>query len=470
MTVALYLRQSLDATGLQAAVNRQRDEGTALCLNRDWKWVEYMDNDASAYNLRKPRPKYRQMLADIRAGEVKGIVCWHPDRLYRHLGDLQELIDICNEHSVAIETVRGGEVDLTTPMGRLVARILGSVSMGEMEQKSDRQKAAHRQRARDGRHFWTRRPFGYIKVSAANGKPGLAELHPTEAPLLREAYERVLAGVTIHSVMQEWNKAGIKTTTGKPWRTNQLRQILVNPRNAGLLAHTTGGKTEIVGKAVWPEIVPENVYRSVLAKLSDPARYTFIKNGANVRKYLLVSIAKCQCGETVRSGQTRRGKPAYTCRACHGFVREMQFIDDKIIAFVATRLADPDAATLFQRKDVDFAAISSERGVLEQQLEDAESDHDKNYITGKQLHRKTQYVNERIAELDAQETDALRAALYQGVIGADDTDKAFRDRPLDQQRGMIADMIDITILPGRRGKLLTDATFDDVVKLAWKKH
>lgn len=470
VNVALYLRQSLDATGLQAAVNRQRDEGAALCLTREWQWVEYMDNDTSAFNLRKPRPQYRQMLQSIKAGEIKGIVCWHPDRLYRHLSDLQELIDVCNEHNVAIETVRGGEVDLSTPMGRLVARILGSVSMGEMEQKSDRQKFMHRQRAKAGRHFWARRPFGYIKTRDEHGKPGQAELHPTEAPLLREAYEKVLAGVSVYSIMQEWNTAGITTTTGRRWTKNLLPQILRNPRNAALLAHTTGGKTEIVGKGTWPEIVPENVYGAVLYILGNPERNTFAQNGAKVRKHLLVSIARCKCGAHVVSAKTRRGKAAYTCHECHSFVKATEFIDNKIIELVSHRLAMPDAKQLFQRKDIDLTAIATERGILNKQLEDAEADHDKSYITGKQLHRKTEYINQRQAELTAKETDALRAKLYAGVIGADNTEKAFRERPLDQQRAMIADMMTITILPGHRGRPLTDAIFDDVVKIGQRKH
>lgn len=470
MKVALYLRQSLDQTGLQAGVSRQRDEGTVLCLTREWEWVEYVDNDTSAYSLRKPRPSYQEMLTAIRAGEVNGIVCWHPDRLYRRIEDLTELIDTCNKHDVAIETVRGGEIDLSTPMGRLVARTMAVFSMGEMEQKSDRQKAAHRQRAKAGRHFWTRRPFGYVKTLDAHGKPGQAELHPTEAPLVKEAYEKVLAGVTVHSIMQDWNKAGITTTTGKQWRNNLLTQILTNPRNAGLLAHTTDGKTEIVGKAVWPAIVGEDVYRAVLQILSRPDRNTFARNGAKVRKYLLVSIAKCKCGETVRSGQTKLKKPAYTCHGCFGFIREAEFIDNKVIQTLAHRLAMPDAKKLFQRKDVDLVAISAERGVLEQQLEDAEADHDKSYITGKQLFRKTEFINRRLDQLTEQETDALQAKIYEGVAGHPDAEKRFRERPLDQQRAMIAGMLDITILAGARGKKLSNATFDEVVKLAWRKH
>lgn len=473
MTVALYLRQSLDQTGLAAAVGRQRDEGTALCVNKDWQWVEYLDNDTSAYNLRKPRPNYQAMLTAIRAGEIKGIVCWHPDRLYRHLSDLQELIDVCNEHNVAIETVRGGEVDLTTPMGRLVARILGSVSMGEMEQKSDRQQFMHRQRAKDGRHWWSQRPFGFIKTTDEHGKPGLAELHPTEAPLVREAYEKVLAGASTNSIMQEWNQAGVKTSTGAAWRNQRLRQLLMNPRNAGLRAHTPTkngklGKMEIIGKGDWPAIVTEKVYRAVANILTDPARDLFTKNGGRARKHLLVGIAKCgKCGHTVRSGQNRRGTKQYCCHNCHGIGREMAFIDQEIVKLVADRLAAPDAKNLFKRKDIDLTKIRNERRMLNRSLANAEADYNADIITGRQLQAKTDHIQAQLDVLEAQETDTLRADLFKGVIGSKDTHKAFLSRPLDQQRGMIAAMLDITIRPAHKGRKLTEAIFLDVVDAKW---
>lgn len=42
----------------------------------------YVDNDLSAYSGRR-RPEYEAMLADAKAGVIRGIAAWHPDRLTR---------------------------------------------------------------------------------------------------------------------------------------------------------------------------------------------------------------------------------------------------------------------------------------------------------------------------------------------------------------------------------------------------
>src|ERR1700758_3660979 len=126
---AVYLRQSFDRNDDQLAVARQREDCFALCEQRGWTWTEYEDNDTSATNG-KPRPAYQRMLNDIKAGAVDGIVAWHVDRLYRQPRDLEDLIDLANTRNIALATV-SGDIDLSTDMGRLVARLVGATNKAE---------------------------------------------------------------------------------------------------------------------------------------------------------------------------------------------------------------------------------------------------------------------------------------------------------------------------------------------------
>src|SRR5881275_473547 len=104
MKAAIYLRQSLDRTGEEMAVSRQRKDCPALCQRKGWEPVEYVDNSVSASTGR--RPEYQQMLADIEAEAIGAIIAWHPDRLYRKLTDLLPLIELCNKHHIAIATAQ----------------------------------------------------------------------------------------------------------------------------------------------------------------------------------------------------------------------------------------------------------------------------------------------------------------------------------------------------------------------------
>ena len=81
------------------------------------------------------------MLADIADGKLDAVVAWDLDRLHRRPVELEAFIDVADRHRLALATV-SGDVDLSTPQGRLVARLKGSVARHEVEHKSARQRRA----------------------------------------------------------------------------------------------------------------------------------------------------------------------------------------------------------------------------------------------------------------------------------------------------------------------------------------
>src|SRR3954449_11592874 len=105
MRAFVYTRQSLDCTGVGAAVDRQREDCRKLCGERGWDIVqEFTDNDVSASSS-KPRPAYTRMLAAIEAGEAEVVVAWHVDRLTRKITDLEHLIEVAQRTGLRIATV-----------------------------------------------------------------------------------------------------------------------------------------------------------------------------------------------------------------------------------------------------------------------------------------------------------------------------------------------------------------------------
>ena len=74
-----------------------------LSERRKWTPIEYVDNDRSATNG-KVRPAYQRMLADIRDGKVGALVAWDLDRLYSQPRELEDLIDLADEHRLALAT------------------------------------------------------------------------------------------------------------------------------------------------------------------------------------------------------------------------------------------------------------------------------------------------------------------------------------------------------------------------------
>lgn len=84
---------------------------------------------------------------------------WHTDRL--HLAELENYIGLCEEQGIITRAVRAGDLDLATPSGRMVARMLGVVARHELEHMSERRKAGKASAAAAGKWKGGRRPFGY---------------------------------------------------------------------------------------------------------------------------------------------------------------------------------------------------------------------------------------------------------------------------------------------------------------------
>src|SRR5882762_518631 len=143
LRAALYVRISSDPTGLRAGVQRQRKDGLALAQRLGWEVTEvFEDNHSSAFTARR-RPAYDRMIAAIKRGEIDAVVAWHPDRCYRRVRDLLDLIDLADERHLEVATCEAGEVDLSTANGRLMAKIGASVAEHESEHKAERQRSAN---------------------------------------------------------------------------------------------------------------------------------------------------------------------------------------------------------------------------------------------------------------------------------------------------------------------------------------
>lgn len=467
----LYLRESVND---ELGIARHRKDCQRMCTSKGWRIeAEYVDNDESASPERrngKPRPAYTQMLDDVRAGRIGRVVAWHADRLYRHPRELEDIIDLCQAHGVGLATV-GGDLDLSSDMGRQVARILGAVARGEVERKSARQKLGAKQRAENGALWWPSRPFGYRTVGpdtdtwSPTGKD--IELHPSEAPLVADAYSRVLAGDSLNAIATDWNMAGVTTPKGCVWRGAQVRQLLINSRNAALRTYS-GDKSlpraERVGMvaASWPAIVDRDVWEGVCAVLADPAR----RNGADRgRKYLLSGLASCGlCGSLMGSGATSAG-PVYRCKSCHRVSRSVAKVDAYVCDWVTGRLAMPDAAELLvSEKRDDIVQLRERAAALRKRLNQLATDFADGDLTPAQLKTATVRIKEQLAQLDTSMQDRNRARVFEGVIGVDDVAAAFVALTLDRQRAVVAAMVTVTIEASGRGKRFDPA----LVVIDWK--
>lgn len=454
MKAAIYLRQSSDPHNDQLGVSRQRQDCVKLCESKGWGWAEYTDNDVSA-TKRKPRPAYREMLADIRNGSIQAVVVWDLDRLHRQPRELEEFIDLADAKGLALATVTG-DTDLSTDNGRLYARIKGAVAKAESERKVARMKRRYRQDAEAGRPNGVTSAFGYTPDH---------HLDPRESAAVAKAYDDVLSGRSLYSIAQEWNSHGFTSARGKAWTQTGVRAVLLNWRNAGISSRwgemVTDPETGEPVKAVWPPVVSLDTFEAVRSKLTDPDRRRGATRG---RRYLMSGLAVCgKCGKTVGSAMpSKRGQQArYHCKHCHGVARKIESVDDYVLDVVAERLSRKDAAEIFYKKDrTEVPKLRKKADALRQKQIQYVRDELDGKITRAQMVEATKVIEARLAEIDAKVKDAAKVRVLDGLIEPGQP-QAVRQRldalDLDRRRAVIDVLLTLTILPGQaRGDLRLD--------------
>lgn len=455
---AIYVRISSDPAGERAGVERQRLECEALAKREGWEVVDtFEDNDTSAYSG-KPRPAFEALIAEAQAGAFEVVIAWATDRLYRRMRDLLRITDELAPHA-EIATVKGGEVDLTTAEGILKAQMMGTVAEFESRRKGERVAARARQRAEQGRAVSSLRPFGWAWAVPCPGgsdcehtprcEPGSGrrpragsrhglQPHPVEAEWLQTAYAMIAEGASLRSTTRHLRELGATGTTGRPLDTTALRSALLQPRNAGRVAH----KGEVVAEADAPALVSVEQWENVRAIVTDPARRT----SPEVRTSTPLGGGLLRCGRcggpmsaSVRHYGGGASAPVYLCSRHHHLSRRRALLDGPILELargLLVTLAESGVLEVATATGPDTEPLRAEVLQLEQRLEtlgamvaDDDLDPADYAIASKRLRGRLGELRERLATREGRPASARLLTAEAGV------GEAFDALVADAERG-----------------------------------
>lgn len=451
-TAVIYSRISRDTEGTGAGVERQRQDCLDLCKRRGWDVADVLvDNDVSAYSG-KHRPDYARLLDLIEHDKIDVLVAWHPDRLHRSPIELERFVEVVEAHRVQVATVTAGDVDLSTPEGRLMARITGAVARKESEDKSRRLRRKHRELAEQGRvSGGGNRPFGF--------RPDRITHDRAEARLIVDAARRVLAGESLYSIVSDWTERGIPTVTGAKWTTTHLRTLLLSPRVAGL--RTNGGETF---PAVWSPILDRETWESVGHVIRSRSR----SRTRPARSYLLSGgLLRCdRCGAAMVAAPRPYGR-AYACLSshggCNGTTIKAEPVEDLIVETVLAAIDTDDlAAKVAEPKEDDdprddLAAVDRRLDELAEMFAAGEIGRTEWATARKALDARRLTAEERMAAR-ATPLDAYRA---KGALR-----KQWPDLGVDQRRTILGAVVEaVKVAPAGRAGGRVDL---DRISVEWK--
>lgn len=183
-----------------------------------------------------------------RASEYDILCAWKLDRLSRRVIHISQLAEWCEKHGKQIATVEG-DIDLTSPMGRLLFQLIASLAEGELEAIKARAKSSYVHLMKEGRWRGGFVPYGYRPEKQEAGEGW--RLVPDDyglgtAEILRDIVRRTIEGESTNSLCRWLNDKGIPTSLdaqrirngqepkGAKWRVGNLLKML---RSHTLLGH-----------------------------------------------------------------------------------------------------------------------------------------------------------------------------------------------------------------------------------------
>ena len=156
----IYIRVSTEDQAREGfSLGEQEEKLRQLC---DYKGYEiykvYCDAGISAKDM-EHRPKFQEMLQDMRDGRINYIVAYKLDRVTRSVRDLEELITQLEKHNTYLVCDRD-DVNTSTANGRFFVRMLTVLSQLEIEIVSERTKFGMVGAIKSG-HLPGVKPLGY---------------------------------------------------------------------------------------------------------------------------------------------------------------------------------------------------------------------------------------------------------------------------------------------------------------------
>jgi len=115
-------------------------------IGNGWRPCDRIYEDRGVSGSHLERPGLQKLLADVCDGRIDVVVVHRLDRLTRHLGDLQKLMELFEHHGVALVSVTQS-LDTTDLHGRLAPNLLTSFAQFEREligERSREKRAATR--------------------------------------------------------------------------------------------------------------------------------------------------------------------------------------------------------------------------------------------------------------------------------------------------------------------------------------
>ena len=322
----LYIRVSTEDQAREGfSLPEQEKRLRAMCEYKGYEIYKLYKDAGISAKTGNYRPAFEELLQDIREKKCNTIVVLKLDRLTRSVFDLEGIMRFLEENNAYLDCANE-EINTTNSSGKLVARMLTSVSQNEIERTSERTKFGLVGAIKEG-HIPGKNPLGYKR----DGKKLVID--PLTKDIVKRIYDLYFEGKSYSNIATIFNQEEVLGKTN--WRDTGILRIISNEIYKG---DFVSGKT--FNKPIYYENVVEPIVSRELWENCQVQKKKNQKSYMRTQTYIFLQKLKCpKCGRILAGGASHKLKLDkwyfyYRCEDCKNNIKE-EVIENSVKTLLA---------------------------------------------------------------------------------------------------------------------------------------
>ena len=296
----------------------QKERLEVFCKFKGYEIIDYYQDAGISAKTGNHRPEFERLKDDIRAKKINTIVSLKLDRITRSIYDWENLITFLDKNNAYLDCAND-EINTTTANGKMVSRLLMSVSQNEIERTSERTKIGLAGAIKQG-HIPHVAPLGYKHEDKK-----LVVDYSTKDIVIR-IFDLYYNGCSYQKISNIFNEEKVLDKTN--WRDSTIQTILENEIYKGDFVHGKRTKQPTYYKDVVEPIVSKEMWEDCQVQKKKNS-----KSYQRTLTYLYLQKLKCPKCNRILGGKAttkKNGKTYYYyyCNDC-----KLQFKENIITEF-----------------------------------------------------------------------------------------------------------------------------------------
>ena len=323
----LYIRVSTEDQAREGfSLPEQEKRLRAMCEYKGYEIYKLYKDAGISAKTGNTRPAFEELLQDIRDKKCNTIVVLKLDRLTRSVYDMEGIMKFLDENNAYLDCANE-EINTTNSSGKMVARLLTTVSQNEIERTSERTKVGLAGAIKEG-HIPARAPLGYKHTNKKLVPDSLTK------DIVVRIYNLYFEGKSYYNIATIFNEEKVLGKTN--WCDTGILRIIANEVYKGDYVH--GKRTN---HPTYYQDVVEPIVSKELWKNCQVQKKKNQKNYMRTQTYIFLQKLKCpKCGRILAGGASHKIKSDkwyfyYRCENCKNNIHE-----SKIEEHIKILLAD----------------------------------------------------------------------------------------------------------------------------------